>query len=182
MTERRECLELPDYLVGSDGSIWSKKWGKLRKLPTSVTAKGYLRVSLSVDGKTFERKVHHLVLEAFIGPRPAGCECRHLDGDKKNNRPENLCWGTSEENAADRIRHGTSTRVGTGATGEANGNCKIGDDGLAEVKRLAAAGVSQVAIGKRLGISGQHVGRILKGQQRSSEVCTAKPRQERGPA
>jgi hypothetical protein len=31
---------------------------------------------------------------------------RHLDGDPKNNRPENLAWGTQEENWMDRRAHG----------------------------------------------------------------------------
>lgn len=32
-------------------------------------------------------------------------ETRHLDGDKVNNKPENLAWGTAKENALDRERH-----------------------------------------------------------------------------
>jgi hypothetical protein len=33
-------------------------------------------------------------------------QCRHLDGNPSNNRPDNLRWGTAKENAADMIRHG----------------------------------------------------------------------------
>ena len=33
-------------------------------------------------------------------------ECRHLDDDKTNNTPENLCWGTRSENTYDKIRNG----------------------------------------------------------------------------
>jgi hypothetical protein len=51
--------------------------------------------------------VHHLVLEAFVGPRPAGHEAAHGDGDKTNNALANLRWATPKENAADRYRHGT---------------------------------------------------------------------------
>lgn len=51
--------------------------------------------------------VHVLVAEAFHGPRPLGCEVRHLDGDSLNNCADNLRWGTKSENTMDQIRHGT---------------------------------------------------------------------------
>jgi hypothetical protein len=50
--------------------------------------------------------VHHLILLAFVGPRPEGCVTRHLDDDKANNRLGNLCYGTSTENNYDMVRNG----------------------------------------------------------------------------
>jgi hypothetical protein len=44
------------------------------------------------------RKVYHLVLEAFVGPRPPGTEAMHLDGDRASNALSNLRWGTHSEN------------------------------------------------------------------------------------
>lgn len=83
-----------------------------RPISQRVNADGYLSCWLScwlADGRTGRTcRVHTLVLEAFVGPR-ASCEmqCRHLDGDRLNNRATNLAWGTCAENAADRITHGT---------------------------------------------------------------------------
>jgi hypothetical protein len=74
---------------------------------TGQTMRGYQTVRLY---KHFQRKaltVHRLVLEAFVGPRPANYECRHLDGDKTNNRISNISWGTRRENQLDNVRHGT---------------------------------------------------------------------------
>lgn len=48
------------------------------------------------QGKTY--KVHRIVCEAFNGPAPDGAVCMHLDEDYRNNRPENLKWGTQKEN------------------------------------------------------------------------------------
>jgi hypothetical protein len=56
--------------------------------------------------------VHVIVAEAFIGPRPAGMETRHIDGDPSNNRLENLEYGTRSENAEDSKRHGTHFHAG----------------------------------------------------------------------
>ena len=45
------------------------------------------------------RKVHQLVCEAFHGPRPfPDAVVIHIDEDGKNNRPDNLKWGTQKEN------------------------------------------------------------------------------------
>ena len=71
---------------------------------------GYPVVSLS-NGGARVRPVHRLVLEAFVGPRPAGTECCHGDGDPENNRLSNLRWDTHESNMDDQRRHGTNHNV-----------------------------------------------------------------------
>jgi len=58
------------------------------------------------QGKGHERRVHLLVLEAFVGPRPAGLEGCHWDDDHDNNRLENLRWATRSENEYDKVRNG----------------------------------------------------------------------------
>lgn len=42
--------------------------------------------------------IHHAVALAWIGPRPEGYECDHLNGITTDNRLENLEWVTPEEN------------------------------------------------------------------------------------
>jgi hypothetical protein len=90
----------PRYLVSDQGRV-----AKLMK--PRETELGYLRVGLTTRGEITKRFVHHWVLEAFVGPKPPDCECRHLDGNPTNNRFSNLQWGTASENARDKIRHGT---------------------------------------------------------------------------
>jgi hypothetical protein len=65
---------------------------------------GHLSVVLGRDGGT--RDVHRIVLDAFVGPRPDGMECRHLDDDPTNNALSNLVWGTRSENQLDAVRNG----------------------------------------------------------------------------
>ena len=55
--------------------------------------------------------VHTAVLRAFVGDRPAGKVCRHLNGNPEDNRLQNLTWGTPAENMQDRIRHGRNTEL-----------------------------------------------------------------------
>lgn len=75
-----------------------------RPLTPSVGNHGYLVVSV---GRRVKRTVHSLVAEAFIGPRPNGQEVRHKDGNALDCRAANLEYGTSRDNTADAIRHGT---------------------------------------------------------------------------
>ena len=70
-----------------------------------VKRSGYRRVAIGRGNKVY---VHTLVLTAFVGPCPAGCECLHGDGNRTNNCDFNLRWGTRLENVRDSIAHGTA--------------------------------------------------------------------------
>jgi hypothetical protein len=63
---------------------------------------GYLFVNIAHKSP----RVHCLVLETFVGPRPDGMEACHNDGDRRNNRLTNLRWDTSRSNSLDIVRHG----------------------------------------------------------------------------
>lgn len=78
--------------------------GRCKKL--SPDKAGYLCVSLNRPGVQERSSVHRLVLEAFVGLAPDGHECCHYDGNAMNNWLSNLRWGTPQDNADDRVRHG----------------------------------------------------------------------------
>ena len=93
----------PDYKITRTGKIWST--GKGRFLSPSVGKRGYLQIQLRKNKIRINKYIHTLLLETFVGQRPNGMECRHLDGNKQNNRLDNLCWGTSSENKFDVVKH-----------------------------------------------------------------------------
>jgi hypothetical protein len=62
-------------------------------------------------------------------------ECRHLDGNGSNPRPDNLKWGTRLENMADRDHHGRTvrgSRVNTSKLTEAQVHAVIRRHGAGE--------------------------------------------------
>lgn len=75
----------------------------------SVRPDGYEVTSTGGRGHPI-RRVHHLVLETFVGPCPSGYEARHLNGNPGDNRACNLAWGSRVEQIADQKRHGTFSR------------------------------------------------------------------------
>jgi hypothetical protein len=97
-----------------EGRVWNRKgyWltrkEGLRKL--GVDSDGYLIVILSKEGVSRTKKVHQLVLQAFVGDCPDGLQTRHLNGKRNDNRLSNLAWGTAAENMADIERHGKRRR------------------------------------------------------------------------
>ena len=102
----------PHYEASSLGQIRSliarrgtRKIPKILKLYPGE--RGYLQVS--VNRKT--RRVHNLVLEAFVGPKPEGLESCHNDSNKLNNSISNLRYDTRMGNVSDiKIRGGIFKR------------------------------------------------------------------------
>jgi len=105
----------PGYFATWGGHIYSVRSQKghaftKRKLSICPST-GYLFTSVQVNRVRKTLKVHRAVLLAYRGaPIPPKTCCRHLDGNRLNNRLWNLQWGTYKENAEDQVRHGTSPK------------------------------------------------------------------------
>lgn len=126
----------PGYFATPSGDIYSsikranQPIPKTPKLIKKWEAHGYWKVS------TIHRDeyVHRLVLATFKGKQPEGNQCRHLNGNRKDNRVENLEWGTPRENQADRKITGTDNR------GEKHPQHKLTKEQVLEIRRLGAEG------------------------------------------
>lgn len=152
----------PDYSVTKDGRVWSRsnRWGRGQWLKPSKDRNGYSQVVLCKGDKSYSRKVHRLVLETYVGHRPVGMQCRHLNGDPADNRLENLTWGTRSENTYDSIGHGTYVDN----RGEKSGNAKLTDENVLEIRRLLALGMAQRNIGRVFSVSHTTVNYINRGK------------------
>lgn len=122
----KPVVGFPAYRVSTRGEIWScvKRVGLKGRIgsrvaPGSVWRRvyradndGYLQVYLSnCNGCAMRKRIHQIVLEAFVGPRPRGTEACHNDGNRKNNALSNLRWDTPSGNWKDRKRHGRGSSM-----------------------------------------------------------------------
>jgi len=126
-----------------------------RVLTPALCANRYSGVQLSrPGGRPKHYLVQHLVAAAFR-PRPTGATTlRHLNDQPRDNRVENLAWGSSRDNTHDAIRNG---RKFGGVVGP-----HIAPEAVARVRALRAAGVSERACAAQLGISRGQVQRCRK--------------------
>lgn len=86
----------PDYRITEDGRVFSLFSGDFMALKESNF--GYLRIGLRRNTKQKFVLVHRLVACAYI-PNPKNKpQVNHKNGNKKDNRVENLEWVTASEN------------------------------------------------------------------------------------
>ncbi len=122
-------------LVSSYGRV--KNMATNVELKQSVNSNGYLGVNLvfSDVGRRFTL-VHRLVLETFcdyIGNRNYFYETNHINGNKKDNRLENLEWLTRKEN----LDHARTSGILKKYAHTKNRKCTLQDAiDMAELKRL----------------------------------------------
>lgn len=65
-----------------------------------------MQVRLYKDTNSKDYKVHRLVAKAFISNIEHKPEINHIDGNKQNNRVDNLEWCTRKENEQHAVRYG----------------------------------------------------------------------------
>jgi len=149
------------YQVSNMGRIKSfcrDKNGRLLK--PCLDKYGYLKVILSRDSKRKTVKVHRLVLETFIGDAPSPeHEGNHKNGNRADNRIENLEWTTPSENC----KHAFRVLGRETIRGEAHVNAVLMRQEVRRIRKLAAAGKhSQRELGKMFGVSQRTISYIVR--------------------
>lgn len=108
-------LEFANYYISNYGNFKKENY-RSRKKPTNKTIlitpiikeNGYLQVTLydKVSKKNEKKYVHRLVAQAFI-PNPDNLPCvNHIDGNKQNNRVDNLEWCSYKQNMEHAVKTG----------------------------------------------------------------------------
>jgi len=175
----------PGYAIGYDfisvhvWSCWRPAYGKAGKLPAvigeewtpkaiHIGSHNYMATNLYSSGRHIAKLIHHLVAEAFLGPKPQGAMVLHGVSGRHCNLPSNLYYGDQVRNMADR------NRDGTGQLGEKNHRSKVRTDDISMIFKLAQEGMAHTKIGARVGLSQTQVSRIIRGECWSSCHPSAK--------
>ena len=117
---------------------------------------GYQYVHLCKNEGNRTDRVHRLVTAAFVGPCPEGKQVNHKDGDKTNNKIENLEYITPSENMLHALDIGLNTNWG-----ERSVNTNLTNEDVYEIRRLADGEESQESIGKRFNLAQVSISRIM---------------------
>lgn len=91
MEEFRDIKNFEGYQVSNLGRIYSKKNRVCLKVKR-LAGRGYYQVRLFKDGKYHYKNLHRLIAETFI-PNPNNYRTvNHINGNKLDNRVDNLEW------------------------------------------------------------------------------------------
>jgi len=127
MKNTKVITEFPNYKIGKDGIVYSKRkgwrnpvtktwkteenWKAIR--PVLDKAIGYHIVTLiRYDNGIRIKKnqfIHRLLCKAFISNPENKAHVNHIDGNKINNNLSNLEWSTEKENSQHAVRTGLTT-------------------------------------------------------------------------
>lgn len=134
-----------DYQISNLGRVKSFRKGPPRILKPTKARVGYLQITLPGRPVVY---VHHLVAEAFLGPRPKGLQINHKDGDKTNNAATNLEYCGHGDN----VRHMFRTGLTTGIA-ETHVRAILNNDQVRRIKSRLANGEHPRSIAPEFGVS-----------------------------
>lgn len=155
----------PDYFIEDSGILYSNKRSKMIAMKPATDSWGYLYTYIMLDGKPKFVQLHRLVATAFCEREEEHMQINHLDGDKQNNRANNLQWCTAAENA--RHKYTVLGIVNRGVSGEANNFGRYSDELILEGLHLIYSGVSISRAAQMVGISAEGLRRVCVGSTRT---------------
>ena len=145
-----------DYLISIDGQVRSTWFGKEKPIKPVPNGDGYLHFGYCKNGKRTNKLVHRCVAIVFLGDRSAeGLYALHKDGNRLNNKKENLYWGTPAQNQADREKHGTSNR------GEKNPSSKLKAVDIPAIRVCYSIGMTMQEIAFKFGVGRTTIANII---------------------
>lgn len=105
--------------------------------------------------------IHRMVATAFV-PNPYDKpQVNHIDGDKTNNRADNLEWVTQSENMKHAVLHG----LAADQRGENNSNSKLTNADVVDILfRYHEVGETQVSLAKEYGVHSTTIGAVVNGR------------------
>lgn len=140
-----------------------------RVLNPSTDGGGYSIVGLRRNGIGKTSTVHRIVTAAFFGKRPDWHQVNHKNGLMNTSRGNGHWTRTHPEKVPQGKRRGCYTHPESVPRGEKHYNSKVKDSGISLILQLRNDGLLQREIGEIVGISRQHVSKILKRSLRTSK-------------
>jgi hypothetical protein len=139
--------EFPKYEISDMGVIRHIESKRIKSQYVSST--GYYMVSFyGGNNKSKPQRVHRLLAKVFIPNPKKHPFINHIDGNKLNNKLNNLEWCTNSHNIEHAFRMGLINNTGVN-----NGMSKLNDIKAKEIKTLLNKGYSQYRIARLYKVS-----------------------------
>lgn len=172
MAEKHCIKERWRPIPGHDGWYSISDFGRVRRerggtntwpgriLVSTRDGAGYRKVVLSHQGDKTKCRIHQIVLLAFLSPCPAGMQTNHKDGDKTNNRLNNLEYLTPKQNT----RHAREVLgIDHRRFGETHGRSKLTNDQVQQIRSMCKSGeYRQRRIAQLFGVSEACVSMLVR--------------------
>jgi len=143
--------------IGRGGKLFvANRVGRI--LLPSIGSSGYARVTLSIKNSQTTMSVHRMVCAAFVSNPMSLPQVNHKNGDKLDNRSENVEWATQSLN----MRHAYSTGLQSAIRGELHYACKLSDSDVATIRKLVASGESQSSVARKFCISQGYLSTLVR--------------------
>ena len=144
-----------DYQASTFGNI-RNKFGKVLKQRINKHRSDYLLIRFY--GKPPFHRVHRLIAKTFIPNIDNKTDVNHIDGNKSNNKIENLEWCTRSEN----MNHAYNTGL---AGGKSYNSKKLNNQDVKIIKKLIDEGSSIKEICNMYNVSQSYVS-LIKNNKR----------------
>ena len=124
-----------------------------------ITKSGYVNVCLTTgnDESRITKRVHRLVADAFIENPDDKDEINHKDGNKENNRAENLEWVTRSENE----QHAYDNNLVKVLKGSEKPLSKLNEEDVRNIRKEYEDGCLQIELAERYGVARQTISSIV---------------------
>lgn len=154
-------LRLGHWVVNTEtGQVFTTKTSRGATIPPKeiglTNQRGYRVARACVGTAKASIRVHRVVWMSVNGPIPSGFVLDHINGNRSDNRLENLRLVTPKGNS------GNSIRLGTVAKGTRNGGCKLTLDQVEQIKAMKGGKCREVV--KMFNIGKSQAANIMAGR------------------
>lgn len=178
----------PGYQAHPDGRIRSidrevnhtGRWGNalsrfypggVLKFDNKICPAGYYNASL---GRGKSVLVHRIIALTFVkGRTSTKNQVNHKNGNRLDNRAENLEWVTPKQNIRHAIDRGSfvqrNTKAGIRWSGSKNPKAKLTSDDVKKIRSLYKTGLTQTKIGQMFGVTQAAVSSITRNESWSKD-------------